>query len=163
MPATVTHAFCAKDVYDILPIEIQEYLDVDRVKMFGQSTDPFMFYNLFSILPGKDIRLFEKYFHYNKSQDFFLNLLQFIRDNRITDSDVYSFVVGFICHYALDSTLHPYIIYKNGIFKKGKPNTYKYNNVHAFMETFLDNDMVKRRMKTDPYTFDIVKYWNFIF
>ena len=36
--------------------------------------------------------------------------------------------------------------------------TYKYNNVHAFMETFLDNDMIHRRMRCNPYQFDIVKY-----
>ena len=158
MPATVTHACFAKDVFDILPGKISKLLDIDSIKMFGQGTDSLLFYNLFSILPGKDIRKFQAFFHTHNTQAFFINLINYMKDNNISKTDTYSFLVGFICHYALDSTLHPYIIYKTGVFNKGKPNTYKYNNVHAFMETFIDNDMIKRRFKTNPYEFDICNY-----
>ena len=50
MPATITHAYFARDIYEILPSNIKEKVNVQRVKMFGQSTDSLMFYNLFSIL-----------------------------------------------------------------------------------------------------------------
>lgn len=158
MPSTVTHAFFSKDVLEILPENISEYMDLDKCKMFGQSVDSLYFYNLFSIFSGKKIRGFNKFFHYNKSQEFFLNLLKYMKDNEIRDIDTCSFLFGFICHYALDSTLHPYIVYKTGIFNKRNPNTYKYNNVHTFMETFIDNDMIRRRMKTNPYKFDITGF-----
>ena len=65
MPATVVHSYFAQDVYDILPSTIKKRLDINRLKMFGQSTDSLMFYNLFSLLPGKKIRKFQKYFHEN--------------------------------------------------------------------------------------------------
>ena len=158
MPATITHAFFAKDVYEILPSSISEKLDLKRCKMFAQSTDSLMFYNLISLMPGKSIRNFQKYFHTHQTQEFFLNFLHYIRDNSLQDSDVYSCLVGFICHYALDSTLHPFVIYKTGQFQKGKPETYKYNNVHAFMESFIDNDMVKRREKCNPYQFNFTDF-----
>lgn len=158
MPATIAHSFFAKDVYDILPEEISKRLNVSKCKMYGQSVDALLFYNLFSIFPGKKIRDFQAYFHRNQSQEFFINLLRFMRDDQIDDVDTYSFLVGMICHYALDSTLHPYIIYKSGIFDKNDPYTYKYNNVHAFMETFIDNDMVRRRFKINPYKFNIANY-----
>ena len=158
MPATVTHAFFAKDVYDILPSEIQDCLDVDRSKMFGQSVDSLMFYNLFSFARGKRIRHFQSYFHTHHTQEFFINLLRYMKETPDLDKDTYSFLLGFICHYALDSTLHPYIIYRTGIFDKKNPSTYKYNNVHAFMESFLDNDMIMRRMKTNPYHFHHTKF-----
>ena len=158
MPATITHAFFAKDVYDVLPQEIQSKLDINRCKMFGQSTDSFMFYNLFSILPGKKERKFQPYFHTNQSREFFVNLLQYMKENQINDVDTYSFLLGFICHYVLDSTVHPFVVYKTGKMVKGKPSTYKYNNVHAFMETFIDNDMVAKRTKTNPYKFDLGSY-----
>ena len=158
MPATVAHAFFAKDVFDILPLEISKNINLRRCKMFAQSVDSLYFYNLFSIFPGKDIRKFGSYFHTHKSQEFFLNLLQYIRDNNIYDNDVYSFLVGYICHYALDSTLHPYIYYKSGVFNKNKPSTYKYNNVHTFMENFIDNDMIRRRTDVNPYKFDIARF-----
>ncbi len=158
MPATVTHAFFAKDVFDILPEEIQRFLDENHCKMFGQSTDSLLFYNLFSILPGKNIRSFQKYFHRNQTQDFFINLLHYIRENKIHEEEVYSFLVGFICHYVLDSTMHPYIIYRTGQFDSENPATYKYNNVHAMMEAYIDMDMIKKREKRNPYTFDICDY-----
>ena len=158
MPATIAHSIFAKDVYDILPKDISKKIEIDKCKMFAQSVDPLMFYNLFSILPGKKIRKFQPYFHENQTQEFFTNLLRYIRDNKIEDKDVYSFLVGFICHYAIDSTIHPYIFYKTGVFNRNKPSTYKYNNVHAFMETFIDNDMVRRRFKCNPYRFNLEKY-----
>ena len=159
MPATAVHAYFAQDLNDILPKEIKNKLDVDRLKTFGQSTDSLMFYNLFSILPGKKIRDFQKYFHTNKTQEFFINLINYIKENDYTeDIDVNSFLVGTICHYVLDSTVHPYIYYKTGYFNKNDKSTYKYNNVHTFMETFLDNDMIKRRESINPYKFNISKF-----
>lgn len=160
MPATITHAFFAKDVYDILPEEIQNNLDLNRSKMFSQSLDSLMFYNLFSIMPGKRIRSFRSYFHTHRSQDYFINLLNYMKENNINDKDTYSYLLGMICHYALDSTIHPYVFYKTGLYSRQEPCTYKYNNVHAFMETFLDNDMIARRLKTNPYKF---KHSKFIF
>lgn len=159
MPATAVHAYFAQDLNDILPKEIKNKLDVNRLRMFGQSTDSLMFYNLFSILPGKKIRNFQKYFHTNKTQEFFVNLINYIKENDYTeDIDVNSFLVGTICHYVLDSTVHPYIYYKTGYFNKNDKSTYKYNNVHTFMENFLDNDMIKRRESINPYKFNISKF-----
>ena len=46
MPATIAHSFFAKDVYDILPEEISKRLNVSKCKMYGQSVDALLFYNL---------------------------------------------------------------------------------------------------------------------
>lgn len=155
MPATITHAYFVNDVYDKLPDNIKELIDLKRCKTFGQSTDSLMFYNLFTLAKGKDIRKFHKTFHDNNTKDFFLNLIRYIKDNNIKDTDTYSFLVGFICHFVLDSTIHPYIIYKSGKFKRTDPSTYKYNNQHAFMESFLDMDMIHRREGINPYKYNL--------
>ena len=158
MPSTATHAFFAKDVYDILPEKLCEKLDVEKSKMYGQSVDSLKFYNLFSLAPGKKIRDFQSTFHDNQTQEFFLNLLKYMKDKDTKDKDTYSYLFGMICHYALDSTLHPYIVYRTGIFDKNRPSTYKYNNVHTFMENFIDNDMIRRRTNTNPYFFDFSEF-----
>ena len=155
MPATITHAYFVKDVIDILPNNIKKNTILKRSMMFGQSTDSLLFYNLFSFAPGKKIRDFQKIFHTTKTQDFFINLLRYVRDYNINDNDTYSFIVGFICHYVLDSTIHPYIVYKTGIFDKTNKYSYKYNNIHTFMEVFIDNYMISKYEKTNPYKFDI--------
>lgn len=159
MPASVTHAYFANDVYDILPKEIKDKLSISRLKMFGQSTDSFIFYKLFSFIGNKKIRKMQHTFHTEKTQDFFINLIYYIKKyNLSTDVDTCSFLCGFICHYVLDSTIHPYVFYKTGKFEKDKPSTYKYNNLHLFMETYLDNYLIKEREKENPYTFSIAKF-----
>ena len=158
MPSTVTHAYFAKDLYDVLPVSINSKLDLNRIKMFAQSTDSIMFYNLFSLASGKDLRRFQGYFHTHKTNEFFINLLEYVKEHSIDDVDTYSFIVGFISHYVLDSTIHPYIIYKTGMFNKKDKSTYKYNGIHHFMEVFLDNDLIQRRENTNPYKFNTSKY-----
>ena len=158
MPATVTHAYLIKDLYEILPDYISSKIDLDRTKMFAQSTDSFLFYNLLSLKSGKNLRRFQRYFHTHKTNEFFINLLEYVKKNNINDTDTYSFIVGFISHYVLDSTVHPYVVYKTGWFDKKDKKTYKYNGIHYFMETFLDNDLIKRREKTNPYKFKLHKY-----
>lgn len=158
MAITVTHSFFAKDVYDVLPSTVSKKLDVNRLKMFAQGTDGFDFYRHFLFFSNKKMRNFYKYFHTHKTKEYFLNLLEYIKKNKINDKDVYSYLVGFITHFALETTLNPYIIYKTGIFNKNKYTTYKYNNSYMFMEHFLDNDMIKRRTKQNPYRFPIRKY-----
>ena len=159
MPATIVHSYFAKDVYDILPKNIKESISPTRIKMFGQSADSLMFYNLFSLLPGKKVRNFSRTFHRNKSQDFFINLITYIKDNNLgTDSDVCSFLVGFICHYELDSTIHPYVFYKTGVFIKGRPDTYKYNGLHQEMEYYLDSYMIFQNEKVEAKDFKMYKY-----
>lgn len=159
MPATVVHSYFGKDVYDILPAKVKNKVSLNRIKMFGQSMDALFFYNIFSLLPGKKVRSFAKYFHENKTQEYFINLINYIKENKLeNDTDTCSFLVGLICHYALDSTVHPYVCYKTGIFNKKDRSTYKYNNIHHFMEIFLDNDMIKRREKSNPYKFPMGKF-----
>ena len=160
MPATITHAYFGKDIYDVLDNNIVDKLDLSRVMMFSQNTDSLMFYNLISLLPGKKIRKLSKYCHNNNTRDFFINLLNYVKANNIDDKDTYSFIVGFICHYVLDSTIHPFVVYKTGIFDRKNKATYKYNNVHAFMEAFIDNDMVKRREGINPYKYNTNKLFN---
>lgn len=158
MPATITHSYFAKDLYEVLPESINSKIDLNRTKMFAQGTDPIMFYNLVSVMPSHNLRKFQKYFHGHKTNDFFINLLDYVKEHNINDSDTYSFIVGFISHCILDSTTHPYIIYRTGILDKKDKNTYKYNGLHHFMEVFLDNDMVNRRENTNPYKFNISKF-----
>ena len=76
MPASVTHAYFASDVYDTLPANIKNCLSVSRLRMFAQSTDSFLFYRLFSLKPSHGLRKFQHSFHVSKSQDFFINLIQ---------------------------------------------------------------------------------------
>lgn len=159
MPASVTHAYFASDVYDTLSADIKNHLSLSRLRMFGQSTDSFLFYRLFSFKPSHGLRKFQHTFHASKSQEFFITLIEYIRSNHLeTDVDTCSFLCGFITHYVLDSTIHPFVFYKTGKFSKEKTSTYKYNSLHTFMETYLDNHLIAVREKHNPYQFPIGQY-----
>lgn len=148
MPATITHAYFGEDIYNKLPkdikIKIKDYKTC--LMMFSQSMDSLMFYNILSPLKGKDIRDLAGVFHNSKTNIFFDNLIDFIKDNKLyNDPQTLVFLYGLIAHYSLDSTIHPFVFFKTGNFNKKDPNTYKYNGLHNYMETYIDNYMLKKR------------------
>ena len=60
MPASVTHAYFASDVYDALSANIKNHLLLSRLRMFAQSTDSFLFYRLFSFKSSHILFIFQK-------------------------------------------------------------------------------------------------------
>ena len=161
MPATITHAYFANDLYDVLPIGLKKLLmdDKQKLRTFAQSTDPLIFYNLLK-RKDKKIRDFQGYFHTNKSGEFFINLINYIKyNNYYKNSEVMAFLYGFLSHYILDSKLHPFIFYKTGLFNEDDPTTYKYRNKHEYMENFLDNYMIKQKEGINPYKFKFYDFW----
>lgn len=65
-----------------------------------------------------DSRLFDKA-HTEKVQDFFLNLMTYIKEHKLYgNAKVMAYLYGHIAHFALDSTLHPFIYAKEISTKK---------------------------------------------
>ena len=161
MPATVTHAYFAMDVYDALPIGLKSLLmdEKKRMRMFGQSMDALFFYNKISLKKGEKVQEFGNYFHTHKSQEFFLNLINYIKYNCYYKiPDVMSFLYGMICHYKLDSKIHPFVFYKTGVFKKEDKETYRFQQQHEYMEIFIDNYFIKQREHSNPYAFSFYDF-----
>ena len=161
MPATFTHAIFAVDVFEEMAIENKNLIkeNVKQYTMFAQSMDSMMFYNIVSLKPGKKLRNFQHTFHTSNTNNFFIHLINYIRDNKLyNNSQVMSFLYGFLCHYVLDSNVHPYVFYKTGSFDKNDAKTYKYNNLHSFMETYIDNYMIKKKEFVNPYSYKIHEF-----
>ena len=142
---------------DIDVNQLKNKLSLSRLRMFGQSTDSFLFYRLLRLGNYKKIRRLQHISHTKKTRDFFITLIEYIKENNLKDDiDTCSFLSGFICHYALDLTVHPYVFYKTGSFHKDEKETYKYNSLHTLMEVYLDNYLIWDREKSSPYNFPIV-------
>lgn len=163
MPSSVTHALFALDVYDNLNKEYQKKISnkLENYKTFAQGPDPLFFYNLSNLKRGKNIRnIYPELIHTSNTQKFFISLIAYIKDNNLeNNSEILSFLYGFITHYILDSTIHPFIIYKTGIFSQKDNSTYKYNGLHNDMEVYIDSYMIFQREKVFPKDF---KTYNFI-
>lgn len=56
-----------------------------------------------------------------------------------------AYMIGFICHYALDATAHPYIHYKSGVYLSTVPATYKYYGNHQIFEATLDAILLREK------------------
>ncbi len=161
MAGTITHAYFSMDLYDKLSIRSKELL-IDKkedLKVFSQNTDVLFFYNLLSFKTGKKIRDFGIYTQKAKTYSFFSTLINYIKyNNHQYNPQVIAYLYGMLSHYVLDSTIHPYIIYKTGIYKKGNKETYKYNMLHEEIETYIDNYMVAIRENIKPNKYKCYKF-----
>ena len=68
MPSTITHADFGEDLFYKIPKESKKIINNKKsLMMFSQSMDALMFYNIYSIFPGKNIRNMSSVFHNNKT------------------------------------------------------------------------------------------------
>ena len=161
MPSTMTHTYFAIDVYDSLSIASKELLldHKELLKTASQSMDPLFFYNIVNLKSGKKIRNFGNYFHTHKTNEFFTTLINYIKYNNYSyDGEVMAYLYGMICHFVLDSTVHPFVVFKTGNFDEKNKETYKYNQLHGELESFFDNYMIAHRENIVPWKF---KCYNF--
>ena len=132
MPATYTHHIFTEDVYKVINDNIQYKLrnSKDMFNLFGKSFDILYFTNKSSL---------GHFAHNNNVNLYFQNIITYIREHDlINNGDVLAYLYGSICHYVLDSTVHPYIYYKTGKYKPKNKKTYKYKGMHAYYEYMID-------------------------
>lgn len=139
MPATVTHHLFTNDVYKNLKIEIKNSINEDLFNIFGKSFDILFFTN-------SKIGFVA---HNNKVKEYFYNLIKYIKDNDLTNNpEILAFLYGTVCHYVLDSTIHPYVYYKSGRYYYDDKPTLKYRGKHAYVETMMDAAIYEQQKKT---------------
>ncbi|MBO5182826.1 MAG: zinc dependent phospholipase C family protein [Bacilli bacterium] len=156
MAGTITHAYFASDVYNKLDESIKKNLSnyKENLKTYSQGHDIFFFITNFN-----KTRKIGNYMHKHNTRDFFKNMITYIYDNDLQNNyEIISFLYGYICHYSLDSIVHPYITYKSGIFNKKRKETYKYNTKHSNMENYIDAYMINKREGILPNKFKIHKF-----
>lgn len=156
----MTHTYFSLDVYQKLPKNIKTRIkNLEYLKLFAQGSDPIMFYNLFIGKKAKYHKHIQYQLHTTKTQDFFINLINYINDNNLNNNEqVLSYLYGNICHYYLDSETHPFIIYKTGRFNKKNKETYKYNSLHQEMEYIIDMYYISKKETTPPHKFKIYNH-----
>lgn len=104
MPDVVTHNRMGRSVYKRLPKEIASEIDrsIFRVGLLGP--DPYSKYRFFALPLRHGINNRMVVMHREKTGDFLTEMAQ-----NSESREMFSYLAGFLCHYALDSTTHPYI------------------------------------------------------
>lgn len=150
MPATNTHHLFTKDVFKVVNDDVKNKINdsVDIFNLFGKS---------FDILFFSDMKLGNKAHNYN-SNLYFENMIKYIRKNNLyNNSQALAYLYGSICHYVLDSTIHPYVYYYTGKVNLKDKSTYKYRGLHTYFEYMIDAILIKERYNKDIYKINLVK------
>lgn len=127
MPTTYTHDLFGKKVYQGLPQEMRQLLrthrDLYRIGLHGPDI---FFYHLF-------YRKMYQYgigMHHKKAAPFFEKAMEQVRTKR--DPALLAYLLGFGCHYLLDTICHPYI---NEMAEQGQIS-------HTLLEKELDRTLM---------------------
>lgn len=142
------HSKLAEEVIN----EIDYDIDKKIVFLAAQGPDP-LYYHVFS----KDYKEYKKYadlMHRKDTDKFFFNMIKYVKENLNKDS--YSFLVGFICHYALDVKIHPYIYHNVGVYNKEDKSTHSYKGLHLKFERSMDALLIERDLGIKHNKFSLI-------
>ena len=105
MPDPVVHVSFGREVLASLPEEVRNYIVSEpwHFALFGP--DVWFLYKPFGHHESRGRRM-----HTTKPGTFLLSLLRRACDSSCP-GELFSYMAGFCCHYALDSTAHPYVIH----------------------------------------------------
>lgn len=160
MPSSVTHAYFATDVLEELDDSIKNKIEkeLEMYKIFSQGPDPYNFYDLRLSPRSKKSFAINKALQHSKINMHFTKLIYYINDNNFyNDNMVLSYLYGEICHFVLDSMVHPYVTYYTGPYNKKNKSTYKYNGLHEEMEYYIDIYLIWKREKILPKKYKVYK------
>ncbi len=136
MAATYTHHLFTKDVYQSLNSNIKDKLDINVFNLFGKSFDALFFYR-----PELG-----SFMHENCTNLYFAHIIQYLRACHETKNrELLSYLYGSLCHYVLDTTIHPYVYYFGGKFNPRDKKTYLYRGRHDYIEVMIDMILYQER------------------
>lgn len=141
MPGPITHFLFAKHLRPFLlpyfPF-LSSYVPYYDAGSLGP--DPFFFYGAFSIQNKIkfNTRAFGKQLHLQSPQETFQPLFHHLSQRWMDKNQWLSYLVGFLTHYVLDETLHPYVFYWSGFDEQGGIESMPYKADHIRFEHSLD-------------------------
>lgn len=119
-----------------------------------QGPDPLFFH---SLILGGTLHKYGNMMHNEKIDSLFYVFSRCI--NKLCDERQFiaeAYFYGFLCHYALDSTLHPYVYYNQMKMKKQMPRL-RDSSIHSRIESDIDYELYKAKYKKPATDFDVSK------
>lgn len=131
MPDIAMHHHFGQEVREALPEEVRGSLREDPYTFALYGPDPWFMYK-----PGKPQEGRGRRMHTTKTGAFLTALAEEAKAGKDRES-LFSYLSGFLCHYALDSTTHPYIIWQT-------TETWPTRRAHRDLEHALDIRLAQR-------------------
>ena len=143
MPALTTHKLFAEQLLNKID---KNLIDINTYYMFSQSHD-ILFYYI-----GKNKKHYKnigKKGHHKNTKQFIMTTINCIKNNNLeSNKQCMAFLFGILSHYYLDSTLHPYIFYKTGVYRNNNA-TEKYKGQHNIFERQLDKLIYEKTLNKE--------------
>ena len=131
MPDVAMHHYFGLEVRAALPEDLRQAL-VEEPFLFALYGPDFWF----MFQPGKTRQGRGRRMHTTRTGAFLLALARQAREGSARP-EMFSYLAGFLCHYALDSTTHPYIIWQS-------TETWPTRRAHRDLEHALDVKLLQR-------------------
>ena len=151
MPDPFMHNVLGEEVLSSLNKEIKARINCGILSRALQGPDP---WSTIGFYGGKYKKFANRSnaMHKQKTGAFFKCITEYAKQK--SDDKLFSFLVGYICHYCLDKNLHPYIVYKGGEFN-GSEETFCFRSGHVRLERGLDCFYIRQHYKIKPWHFSI--------
>jgi len=163
MPGFITHYICGQAALHAAPLEAQEMIKPYQ-QLFNigtQGPDIFFYY-----IPGflkKNMRHVGIEMHKHHFGAFMQSITDILLAETLPESSrapIFAYICGYLTHYALDATAHPYVYFKTGTRQKGdKARAIKYSVNHRKFETAIDVLMLDLMSSEKPADY---KLWQLI-
>ena len=152
MPDLVAHIWFSERVAAALPPEVRSktgHLLYPYAAVGPDVWFPLGFYGT------KDKPLAKRggHMHENETGAFLTALTERCRTSKARDL-LFAYLAGYICHYAMDRTCHPYIVYRTGDYL-GTPETLRYRGNHTRLERAIDVWIIREKYGSDPRRFNL--------
>ena len=137
MPDIITHYCLAENVFQRLPDKLRSSLCRKVYDHTAAGPDVWFSYRFWNGKQKQDKHLRGGQMHREKTGEFLLALAERCRISHDRQM-LFSYLAGYLCHYAMDKTAHPYIVYRTGQYD-GTQETRKYRGNHTLLERAIDH------------------------
>lgn len=157
MPAVIAHELFARRVSAHLREESDGLPPVDGAlfRVGAQGPDLLYFHRVFPWQPGRSYARFGLRLHTISPRRLFDTCAAVMREEPGLAAVGQSFVAGWLCHYALDRTVHPFVLYWQGVLQEEQPRYARRPNFYHYrIESALDTLTLRResgRFVSDYY------------
>jgi len=166
MPGFITHYICGQAVLKAVNPKVQEMiLPYQQFYNIGTQGPDIFFYYLPGILLKRHLRDIGIQMHKHHFGAFMANMIDIMAAEELPNAEaarplLLAYISGFLTHYALDVSAHPYVYSKTGVRQKGDTaRAIKYSVNHRKFETAIDVLMLDLMSSKKPADY---KLWELI-
>ncbi len=164
MPSIITHYICGLKSFEKLRdtkiiSEISANPDLFSLGTLGP--DIFFFDVSLSVTETSESVAIGHRMHKCGINQFYKHCVDFAKNREASElKAIFVYMAGFLCHYALDSNMHPYIFYHTGFSDSHAKLKYPYGAYHKKLESAIDTILCNDILGKTPCQLDIASKIN---